>query len=1150
MGPAGAVNSAYVTAESTPIKNSPEADPPQVELSDESSVTVDVVQRPPMNGPRPSSLTRWTAIIAGIVGFVCFVATPFLPVVNTQSQVSWPQQNSLNSINVPLMAQAPLELDIALPLSLVDELPEGASTLLSTVHPGSEEPTKRGLLVRATDDGLDVIVRNNALLSLSEEELADNSEGVLQVSSNFVATTVEVVGTSDEGEEYLSATTEADVRPQITGIYTDLPADGDAAAAVAAGLDVNVVIDSRFTSEPTTIKYLVMFLGLLMALASLVALRIIDRVDGSKPAPLLPGTALRPRVLDGIVVATLVLWHIIGASTSDDGYIFAMARVSEDSGYMANYFRWFGAPESPFGWPYYDILSVMASISTASMWMRLPALLSGLVVWFVISRMIIPRLGSEIAQRRVAYWSAAGLLLAFWLPYNNGLRPEPIVALGSLLTWVFIERSIYTRRLFPAAIGVVMATLSLGSGPTGLMALAALLAGLPMLIQIVIDRHKALGGGVRAPLMQIAPFLAAGTAILVGVFGDQTLASVRESVRVRGVLGPSEPWFNEYVRYYWLLLQSVDGSFTRRFPVLIALVCLAITVAALLRHRTVPGALAGPAMRLVFMFVGTMFFLTFTPTKWTHHFGVYAGIAAAMGALAAMALSHWGAGNRRNQLLFAGGFIFILAFSLMGTNGWWYVSSYGVPWFDKTVQIRGIEAGSVVLVIALGTLAAGAAMGFVQQFGSREVRQRASRTSRYTTVALGSPIAVVTLLVTAFSVASLAKGAISQYPAYSLAQGNLRALTGQTCNLAASVLVEPDVNSGFLEPVGTTSLRDSLEVDEDLRGFSPDGVSEDLTADAVELEQSQSSTANEDSAEVGATTTGGEAGSTDGGTRSTDGVNGSNVKLPFGLNPQQVPVIGSYAKGVQRGAAVNTAWYELPELRPEQPLLVVSAAGRIAHHDINGVFQYGQRLVAQLGRPGGDEDGFEVLAELEPIDVGPAPSWRNLRYLTSDFPEEATAVRLVAEDADLAQDQWLAFTPPRMAELQSLNDYLSEDTPILLDWPVSFQFPCQRPFNHYAGVAEIPEYRISPERGLKVVGVDPWQAPDAGGPLGFTNAISEGVTIPGYLQDDWRREWGNLERLELRTNRDDIAPDVAEVTYTENTQMGWFKPGPMIVKSP
>ena len=223
-------------------------------------------------------------------------------------------------------------------------------------------------------------------------------------------------------------------------------------------------------------------------------------------------------------------------------------------------------------------------------------------------------------------------------------------------------------------------------------------------------------------------------------------------------------------------------------------------------------------------------------------------------------------------------------------------------------------------------------------------------------------------------------------------------------------------------------------------------------------------------------------------------------------------MIGSSPRACGEALLLTPAWYALPELRPEQPLLVVSAAGRIAHHDINGVFQYGQRLVAQLGRPGGDEDGFEVLAELEPIDVGPAPSWRNLRYLTSDFPEEATAVRLVAEDADLAQDQWLAFTPPRMAELQSLNDYLSEDTPILLDWPVSFQFPCQRPFNHYAGVAEIPEYRISPERGLRRLSVSILrQAPDAGwSRFGFTNAISEGVTIPGYLQDDWRREVGQL----------------------------------------
>ena len=33
--------------------------------------------------------------------------------------------------------------------------------------------------------------------------------------------------------------------------------------------------------------------------------------------------------------------------------------------------------------------------------------------------------------------------------------------------------------------------------------------------------------------------------------------------------------------------------------------------------------------------------MSFTPTKWTHHFGVWAGIAAALGGLGAIALSEF-----------------------------------------------------------------------------------------------------------------------------------------------------------------------------------------------------------------------------------------------------------------------------------------------------------------------------------------------------------------------------------------------------------------------------------------------------------------------------------------------------------------------------
>ncbi|UVE01068.1 arabinosyltransferase domain-containing protein [Corynebacterium amycolatum] len=1132
-----------MTAETKEIKESVDGSP---------EVTIDRVERPPMDGPSPTTLTRWTAIIAGIVGFICFVITPFLPVVNTQSSVSWPQRDTLNSVDAPLMAQAPLDLSVDLPLSLTDELSDKRTTLLSTIPPTADKPTKRGLMVRSGKDGLDVILRDSVVMSLDKKELAANKGRILEIRSTEHKTTVNIDGAKNSDGEKLTATTHGDYRPQVTGIYTDLPADGDAAKAVTDGLDVHMNIDSRYTSHPTVVKYIVMYLGLLLTLASLVALARIDRIDGSSFTPLFKRGALKPTPLDILVGTILVVWHFIGGNTSDDGYIFTMARVSDESGYMANYYRWFGAPESPFGSPYYDLLSLMVKVSTSSLWMRLPALLSALLVWFIISRMVIPRLGEKIAQRRVAYWSAAGVLLAFWLPYNNGLRPEPVIALGSLLTWVFIERAILTRRLLPAAVAVVIATLALGSGPTGLMAVAALLAGIPMLVRIVVERHKALGGGWQAPLMQIAPFLAAGTAILVGVFGDQTLATVRESIRVRSIIGPSEPWYNEFVRYYWLVLQSVDGAFPRRFPVLIALTCLTITIAALLRHRTVPGALAGPSARLVFMFIGTMFFLTFTPTKWTHHFGVYAGIAASLAALAAMAISHWVAGNPRNQLFFAGGITFILAFSLMGINGWWYVSSYGVPWFDKTIQLRGHQLGSAVLALALLLLLAGAVMNFVQEFRTKPKSQEKSARARRVNAVASSPIAVTTLLVTMFMVASLGKGAVSQYPAYSVAAGNIRSLAGQTCNMASDVLMETDPNDGFLNTVDGKPLAESLRGGGKNRGFDPNGVPSNMKAEAVDTSQSQASTADTDdqSTDPDATVEGGSASGTDGGKRADKGVNGSQVELPFGLDPDKVPVLGSYSEDIQRPASLETSWFQLPEIDEDHPLLVVSAAGRIFHHDINGVAQQGRKLVAEYGRKGGDEDGFEVLSESEPIDIGPAPTWRNLRFLTEEIPEGATAVRLVAEDNDVSEDQWLALTPPRLAELQSMTDVISPETATIPDWPVAFQFPCQRPFDHYAGVAELPEYRITPDRGLKVVGADVWQSVDGGGPLGFSDAVNEATSVPTYLKNDWRRDWGSVEKLSPRPNKDKVKPDVAEIEYEDITRSGLYSPGKMIVKDP
>ncbi len=177
-----------------------------------------------------------------------------------------------------------------------------------------------------------------------------------------------------------------------------------------------------------------MTLGVLATLASIVALAVLDaragrRVHGAWRRFWRVG--LTTWLADGVVIGTLLLWHVIGAISSDDGYNLTIARVSGDAGYVANYYRYFGATEAPFDW-YQSVLAHLAAVSTAGVWMRLPATLAAIATWLLLSRWVIPRLGRRLAINRVAVWTGGAVFLAAWLPFNNGLRPEPIIAFGVL----------------------------------------------------------------------------------------------------------------------------------------------------------------------------------------------------------------------------------------------------------------------------------------------------------------------------------------------------------------------------------------------------------------------------------------------------------------------------------------------------------------------------------------------------------------------------------------------------------------------------------------------------------------------------------------------------------------------------------------------
>ena len=358
--------------------------------------------------------------------------------------------------------------------------PRSGEVLLATVPKTAPDPTFTGLVVTVSGTTFTATLREIPLLATTTNALA-GCTGV-RIDSTATRTTLQVTGS---GRLPHAAPVNRDIRPQVVGIFTDVPQQQ------LDGFHARVNIDSRFTSNPSWLKLTAMIAAAVATLIALFALHRLDRVDGRRSRRVLPARWLRFTLADLVVLATLVVWHFIGANTSDDGYILTMARVRGHAGYLANYYRWFGVPEAPFGWSY-ELLGLLVRVSDASPWVRLMALVPAVLSWLLISREVLPRLGIAVRHSASARWTAGLVFLAFWMPYNNGLRPEPLIALGALLTWCSIERAIATGRLLPAAVAVLVAAFSLAAGPSGLICVAALLAGSRPILQTIIARAKAL----------------------------------------------------------------------------------------------------------------------------------------------------------------------------------------------------------------------------------------------------------------------------------------------------------------------------------------------------------------------------------------------------------------------------------------------------------------------------------------------------------------------------------------------------------------------------------------------------------------------------------------------------------------------------------
>ncbi|MGH3901237.1 MAG: arabinosyltransferase domain-containing protein, partial [Pseudonocardiaceae bacterium] len=691
---------------------------------------------------------------------------------------------------------------------------------------------------------------------------------------------------------------------------------------------------------------------------------------------------------------------------------------------------------------------------------------------------------------------------------------EPLVAIGSQLALCAVVRAVATRRVLPLALGVLAAAFTVAATPTGFIAVAPLLVAVRPLVRL-LRQHASVSG---RPAV-IGPILGAGLLVLVAIFADQTLQGVLEATRLRTEIGPSLSWFQEATRYQYLFSDTPDGALARRFPVVLLVLCLGTCLVVLLRRGGIPGAGLGPSRQLIATAGVSLALLALTPTKWTHHFGALASIGAALAALTALATSSTVLRSARNRWWFLSGLLVILALSSTGPNAPWYVSQYGVPWFDKPPSVNGFQASTLLTVAAVLAGLIAVVEGLRHEPGAPpppppDRGPNSGRGGRRRALLIGSaPLAVFCGLLVLAEVGAMVKAMHKQRDGYSMAAANIAHITGHSCNLTDAVSVEPQRGAGALRAVRGTLLADiPLR-----RGFELNRLPAAASTNRTD---------------------------TNGADRQRGDIRGDRVPESDGTNPVdpppsglgrgEIPIWSSFSTDGPGTGDMRTTWYALPggAGQGRNAPVVISVAGNLSPTT---------PLVAEFARRA--ERGFQIVDQI-PIGgraTANGPGWRDYRLGLAGRPAAgADMVRLIATDTDVTEEGWLAFSAPRVPVLSSMTDLVTPTPPVFLDWPVGFVHPCVRPFEVHNGIAEVPQYRLLPDALLANYSKS-WSAGDAGGPIGWLQILATEQEVPSYLKENWDTDWGKLMVIQPRV-RDAEAPALR--TGTE-VRSGWWSPGPL-----
>ncbi|MDQ3735413.1 MAG: arabinosyltransferase, partial [Actinomycetota bacterium] len=781
-----------------------------------------------------------------------------------------------------------------------------------------------------------------------------------------------------------------------------------------------------------------LFLLVLRDRAAIKARRPVER-----PASDSPRLRHVLRAVQFVVPVVLLLWLFIAPMTDDDGYYAAMARNSPLEGYVGNYYQLLNQSFTPFTW-FYRVLGYWDSlVGSSQVLLRVPALLAGLLTWTLLQRFIgrTQLIATSICSNKYAEITVSVTLavtfLAWWLPYDMGVRPEGIVALLSAGVLVVVQSAIRTQSLAFVALGLLLAGLSVVCHPTGFIALAPLVAGLPSMWPVIRGEDR------RSTAHNVLAVIAPAGLVSAVAFGDGSLRDFIHGQEIFLSRFAQSTWYEEYNRYGLLLNSIPMGSYAKRAAVLLGLICLlwfAVLVAA--------GRGRGLRLNSAFLLTGyslalALIFLWLTPSKWTHHFGSLAALGPAfltMFLLSAPAIASRFTGLKRIArpvtLAIAFSAIVVFVLSFRGPNSWPYSWMLGMTHADLPPGVGPVTFASLPLWAGGYGLVAAVLVWWA--------RRRNLSWRPIGSLITASTMAVLFLtLSTGYLLASFGLATVKTWDTYSPMAGNLQDPLATECDAAGAIDV----------------LADS--------------TAQPLPGAAQESPAGQENTGSPFI----------EGGGFFPAAPPPGGIGSPAASRVWGslAGPQEEEATGDYA----------SPWFALPRDLDGDKAVGILAAGRL---------DGGNSLVVEYARLSSGRPYVVDRQELTDSIDSPVWRSIALD-VEDHIGADGRVLRVVATDATVDTGGWLAFTAPSVQSEIELQDYIPMDAAVGVSWQFSFLFPCQRLPTVQNGITEPIEYGVVyGTEGTNGLDDNTWTI-YAGGLFGPVSRVAGIVQLPAQLRD-------------------------------------------------